>query len=268
MRKNKVSFFVSSDSKNGATNINSNNSKFTVELSDPLQIPSKAMNCELIVNDAAIFNSVPNIITGTNDKFYIDAPNTSDVITSYTITLDEGSYTLASLEEAIQADLESAGAKISDGSVISFSDDDAQQKVILNFTYASTVVDFTQADSFATMFGADSATYTAAAGASVTMPNRAKFNALNAFHINTDLVSKGMRINGSYRQTIASIPITEAPNDQIYYEPIRPHHIGANKNIGRILHRFTVWITDELGNDIDMTAEEWHFTMVLSWEEI
>ena len=64
------SYFFSSDTKTGASNVQKNGSTFTIQLNSPIMIPKGAINCEIGINSAAIWYVNPNIsVMLTNNKF-------------------------------------------------------------------------------------------------------------------------------------------------------------------------------------------------------
>ena len=62
-----ISLLVSSDKNLGASNLNSHGSSFEVQLDQPLEIPKAALNVSIEVQEATVWWSIPNIISGQND---------------------------------------------------------------------------------------------------------------------------------------------------------------------------------------------------------
>ena len=138
-----ISMIVSSDPNSGATNISSDGSYFEVQLQDGLKIPKDALNVNIAVEEATVWWVVPNIITGQNDKLYITGPDTSDVVQNYVITIPQGLYDLAGLNQAVLRELENAGAKIDPDPLITLTPDEPTQKVEIRFNYPTVEVNFT-----------------------------------------------------------------------------------------------------------------------------
>ena len=66
-----ITMIVSSDPDNGAVNRSSDGSYFEVQLQDGLNLPAEALNPTLCVEEATVWWTTPNIITGVNDRMYI-----------------------------------------------------------------------------------------------------------------------------------------------------------------------------------------------------
>lgn len=172
-----ISMIVSSDPINGATNISPDGSYFEVQLQDGLRIPKDALNVNISVEEATVWWSVPNIITGENDKLYITGPDTLDVIQNYVLTIPQGLYDLAGINEAMARELEAAGAKIDPEPLITLSPDEATQRVQMRFNYGLGVsIDFSQPDTPRIILGFDAQVYTPVPINPILAPNVAAFN--------------------------------------------------------------------------------------------
>ena len=75
-----ISMIISSDPLNGATNISSDGSSFTVNLQDGLKIPKTAVNVNISVEESTIWWTVSNIIGGVNDKMYITGQSKAAIV--------------------------------------------------------------------------------------------------------------------------------------------------------------------------------------------
>ena len=62
--------------------------------------------------------------------------------------------------------------------------------------------------------------YTGATDVVITGENIPKFNSLNYYLIQSNIVSNGIRINSKYQSIIAKIKITCEPNQQNIYDPM------------------------------------------------
>lgn len=65
---------VSSDPLGGARNVSADGSSFEVQLDQAFELPKDAINAQLSVQEATVWWTVPNILTGINDKMYIYGP--------------------------------------------------------------------------------------------------------------------------------------------------------------------------------------------------
>jgi hypothetical protein len=260
-----ISMIVSSDPNNGATNISSDGSYFEVQLQDGLKVPKDALNVNIAVEEATIWWSVPNIITGENDKVYITGPDTLDVVQNFVLTIPQGLYDLAGINEAIARELESAGAKIDPEPLITLSPDEATQKVQLRFNYATVSIDFTPNDTPRVILGFDSAVYTPVPENPLLAPNVAAFNQVNYFLIHSDLTNKGIRFNNNYNQTIGQVLIDVSPGSQIVSKPFNPARINAPELAGATRTNLRFWLTDDEDRRVNTNNEYWSARIVIHW---
>jgi len=260
-----ISMIVSSDPINGATNISPDGSYFEVQLQDGLSIPKDALNINISVEEATIWWSVPNVITGENDKMYITGPDTADVITNYIITLPQGLYDLSGINAAIARELEIAGAKIDPDPLITLSPDEATQRVQIRFNYATVSIDFTPNDTFRVILGFNSQVYTPVPDNPILAPNVAAFNRVNYFLIHSDLTNKGIRFNNNYNQTIGQVLIDVAPGSQIVSRPFNPAKINAQELAGTSRTNLRFWITDDEDRRVNTNNEYWSARVVIHY---
>tara|TARA_R110000772_G_scaffold53495_1_gene122398 strand:+ start:6641 stop:7498 length:858 start_codon:yes stop_codon:yes gene_type:complete len=273
--KEEISIIVSSDSKTGALSKSLDGSRFEIQLDgEGLHIPKDAMNVTVEVEEATIWWSIPNIITGENDKIYIygDSDDAVPVPQLYTITVPQGLYDLSALNLAILSELESQGARTLDGTgaslpLISMSADSSTQKVRLRFNYPNVYVDFTQANTMRDILGFNSAVYGPYAGApqNILADSTAQFNTVNYFLIHSDIVSKGVRFNNTYNQTIAQVLINVAPGSQIVSTPFNPARSGANELAGSRRTNLRFWLTDDQDRAINTNNENWSARIVIHY---
>lgn len=260
-----ISMIVSSDPINGATNISPDGSYFEVQLQDGLKVPKDALNVNISVEEATVWWSVPNIITGENDKIYISGPDTLDVVQNYVLTLPQGLYDLAGINEAIARELEAAGAKIDPEPLITLSPDEATQRVQMRFNYATVSIDFTQPDTPRIILGFDAQVYTPVPTNPILAPNVAAFNRVNYFLIHSDLTNKGIRFNNNYNQTIGQVLIDVAPGSQIVSRPFNPAKINAPELAGTTRTNLRFWLTDDEDRRVNTNNEYWSARIVIHY---
>jgi len=273
--KEEISIIVSSDYKAGATNRSSDGSRFEIQLDgDGLNIPRDAMNVTVEVEQATIWWSIPNIITGQNDKFYVygDSDDAVPVPQLYTLTIPQGLYDLSALNLAILSELESAGSRTTDGTgsslpLISMSADSSTQKVRLRFNYDNVYVDFSQPNTMREILGFNSAVYGpfATAPVNVLADSVAQFNSVNYFLIHSDIVSKGVRFNNVYNQTIAQVLIDVAPGSQIVSQPFNPARSNADELAGTKRSNLRFWLTDDQDRPVNTNNEDWSARIVIHY---
>ena len=84
-----IPLVLSSNVNNGATNKSSDGSTFSVDLDKPILVPKEAHHCYIQVQSATVWNTVPNIVEGVNDKFYFSYNGNN-----YVLTIEQGQYDL------------------------------------------------------------------------------------------------------------------------------------------------------------------------------
>lgn len=261
------SFIFDSDTANGAKNVSSDGSRFQVVLENSLGIPKNARNVNLSVNSANIWYSTPNIITGVNDKLYIDGPDKFDVTQTYVITIPQGLYDLSSLNDAIQDQLQNAGAKYDDYPLIDLSANTAEQKVIITLNYIAVIVDFTQSDTFRDILGFNSQILTTiSVPYNIIADNVARLNQIEYFLIQSDLTNNGIRINNRYSGNIARVVIDSPPGSLLVYEPRKPLEINCQNLANSNQSVFTFALTDQNGAAVDTNSELWSVQVTIRYK--
>lgn len=255
----------SSDPANGALNRSPSGAEFQVILQDGIKIPTDALNVTVSITEASIWWTIPNISTElNNDKMYITGFNVLDVPTNYIITIEKGLYDLNYLENTILRELENQGAKISPLPLINLQADESINKVILKLNYNGVSVNFAQTDTPRNILGFDALIYTNTPQIPSTLvaPNVAAFNSINYLLLHCDLLTKGIRINNKYSQTVSKIDIDTVPGSQIIYRPFNQVILNANELTGEYRNNINVWLTDDRDNLVDTNGE--YYSMMLN----
>jgi len=269
-----ISFLVSSDPNQGAINVSSDGSQFEIQLDDPIEIPKDALNVNVSVEEATVWWTVPNIITGVNDTFYVYGDDNQGVPVPqlFTVTIAQGLYDLTGLNNSLHSALESAGARVLDGSgnplpLISFSADTATQKVLARFNYTNVYIDFSQAQTPYEILGFNPIQYGAYVGAplNVLAPNVAAFNQVNYFLIASDLVQRGIRFNNRYNQIISQVLIDVSPGSQIVSTPFNPPKSKANELAGTKRTNMRFRLTDDQFRPVNTNSEYFTARIVIKY---
>ena len=239
------------DSSSGQQ-VSADGSRFQIQLDDPLQIPNNALSCYVSVQESTIWNTVPNILSGVNNHFYID-----EGAGFVDVTIPQGLYDLPSLESACDREYVSLGGTTG---LFAFVGDDSTQKVIIQINVAGVQIDLTQADTFRDIIGFDSQLVPAAPSVGYytqSAENVANFNTINYFLIHSDLVSEGIRFNNSYDQIIAKVSITTPPGSLIVDTPNVPPRSPASNLIGITKNVIRFRLTDQNGAAVNTAGESW-----------
>lgn len=256
-----TSDFVS-DPNNGAFNISALGSEFSINQTPPLIIPSNARNVYLSVLSATCWNSVPNVEVGVNDQFKITYS-----ATDYTVTIPTGLYSVDSLSAKISTLLFNLGLP---EDLIILLPDNSEQKVVIDFNYATTQIDFTIANSLRGLLGFDSRLVPAlptTAAVYETADSIAQFNNIEFFYIKClNLLTKGLRSNDNYSGIMAKIPIDVSAGSQIVYRPYFPAKIDANNLIGSSLNSLTFQLTDNRNRLVNTFGEKFSISIQIEYQ--
>lgn len=262
-----LTIIADSSVSNGARNKSAFGSFFEIQLENSLGIPTTARNINIAVNSAQVWYNSPNIITGTNDVIRISGPDTSNIKTTYDVIIPQGLYDLTSLENSIQDQLQNLGAKYDPSPLISLSADSALQKVVITLNYLDSEVDFTQAQSPRTLLGFDSQLLsTIAAPLNIIADNVAQLNNIQYYLISSDISRQGIRVNNTFNQVIARIPISAPPGSLLLYQPFKPTVVNSQHLAGSNQSIFHFRLTDQNGNEVDTVGEEWSLEITIRYK--
>ena len=263
---NEFSFVLSSNADNGATNITHNGSSFEILLTEPINIPREAYNLQLSAPVSTMWWNIPNINTGTNDLLNIKGYDNADVIKDFNIQIPQGLYKQTDLNQYIKNILIRQGAK-TDGkdTLIDFTPDQNNQRIVMTFKYPNTTVDFTSRQSIASMLGFENTVYTSATSTQFIAPLKGEFNSSEYYLLHCDLVNKGLVINGKYDNTIAQIYIDVPVGYQNISRPFNPPVIDCSNLKGTTRSKIKLWITDDKNQPINTNGEYFTARLVLSY---
>ena len=268
LQETEISLILNSDPASGSTRQSADGSQFEVDLLSSMRLPKEGLNCTISLEQASVWWVMPNIVSGVNDKMYITGPNVAGTTTAFTITIPQGLYDLASLDNTIQALLQNADAKISPFPIVSLSGDDATQKAVFLMNYTDVEIDFTQTDTPQGILGYDSRVVGPFTGAPQHefADNIASFNQISNFLIHTDLADEGLMLNNSYSQVIGQVLIDVNPGSQVNYQPTHAPKCSASRLLGSSRDSIRVWITDQSNNAINMNSENFSIRLTLRYQ--
>ena len=208
---------------------------------------------------------VPNIITGENDRLYITGPNQNDVVQSFICEIPQGLYDLPGIESAILTALENQGAKTTPEPLVSLTADDNTQRVRIRLNYTDSAIDFIPPQTPRDILGFGPQLISRPPTVH-TAQSVAKFNQVNYFLIHSDLVSRGIRFNNTYNQTIMQVTIGVSPGSQIVSTPFNPPRVDAQNLAGATLNRVKFWLTDQQNRSVSTNGEDWSVRIAIRWE--
>ena len=270
-----LNLLVTSDPSQGARNVSKNGSRFSIKLEDPIELPEGALNPVICVEEATVWWTVPNIITGENDKLYVTGPTQANPLITQTsiLTIPLGLYDASGLNETVQNLLENAGFQTTSGTpaisrpVFTITTDEATSRIILRFEYSTVSINFTPNDTPRDILGFDNLVYGPymLAPQNIPAPFVAQFNTVNYFLIHTDLCDNGIRFNNQYNNTVAQVLINVAPGSQIISTPFNPAQSSADKLVGTKIDTFNVWLTDDKQREVNTNSEYFTARLVIRW---
>ena len=283
--KKQFDILVSSNPVLGANNVRNNGGTFTVNFEDNgLDIPSNAENVSLQVINSELWYNEPNVITGVNDQLDFTYQETGGVLVESTITFDEGLYLVDDIQLALErgvSDLVAAGTLtdniFKDGKLrIQFGADNPRSRVSLDFTIDGSNTygmscNFSSARSIGKLLGftnpplqpiTPSATETHFIG-----DQNPQFNTFNYYLLQSNIVSKGMRIGPTFDTIIAKILVQAKPNSQIMYSPTIPALIDASSLKGSNRRDYTFTLLDDKKNVINTRGEFWSAQIRISYDQ-
>ena len=274
--KKQFDILVSSNPVLGANNVRNNGGTFTVNFEDNgLDIPSNAENVSLQVINSELWYNEPNVITGVNDQLSFTFKTVE-----YTITFDEGLYLVDDIQLALER---KAAAAVADDTIfkdgklrIQFGADNPRSRVSLDFTIDGTNTyslscDFSSATSIGKLLG-----FTNIPGSPiVAVPTdthfigdqNPQFNTFNHYLLQSNIVSKGMRIGPTFDTIIAKILVQAKPNSQIMYSPTIPALIDASSLKGSNRRDYTFTLLDDKKNVINTRGEFWSAQIRISYDQ-
>lgn len=261
-----IPLFLSSDT-NESSNIiskSSDGSTFTVLMQPSLSIPSTAKNIKVYTPETKFWYAFKNISSAkANNKLYIT--DNVGIPTKYTLTVDDGLYSLSELENALNYQIISAGLP---SGTLQLTPDNATGKVVFTLTTGYQI--YFGSNSMYTLLGCTNLQKIPAAGLTTgtyneKAPNAATFSSLTSVLFHCSLVSNSI-LNGRGSDVIASI----SPNVDVGSLQIdRPYNvikIPANNLQNLTINQVTISITDQLGVLLDTNSETYAITVVVEYE--
>lgn len=229
---------------------------FSIRLTNPIDIPVDALDCELALHSATIWNSSPNIVTAVN-KLYIIYNSAN-----YVLTIPQGLYSLDHLQVVV-AELLVQTSLPADLFVLTGSE--TTQKIKIQYNYLNCQIDFTHLDSIYDLLGFNKRISPVGLVDQLTKfdigENTANFNQVNGYYIICEtLVNNGVSVNSSSYSILGQIPITSPPNSIINYETTTPLFISCDHLIGKQIYDLDFRI---ISTDLKQVTipEHWQFTL-------
>ena len=263
MTEVQIPILVSSNEASGAYNVPTERNKFDVNFNQEMNIPREAKNITVEVSNATIWYTSFNISAALqNNIFALDVFGEQ----IWTVTIPDGLYDLSSFSHAINVGLVNQGLI---SNIVTFTGDNATQKVIINYSVSGLRVDFTVINSCRSVLGFGEAVYPVAyttATQSIYGDTTANFNSLDYFLLHSDIVGGGIPDNGKSTSVVARVLITSPPGNQLIFEPRNPIRIPSQQLAGSSISRMHCWVTTQDSVSLpDLNNEEFSILFVIRY---
>lgn len=230
-------------------------------LQEDFRLPANAGNVTVEVNTATVWYNTYNI-TSKNNEFQclrVGGP-------AYVLLIPPGLYSFDALNTELQSQLNVIG--IQNYRLVA---NQPNQRVYESFTVQPNglIQTFWGPGTFYELLGFDlgrATIYPNVAPAAYIGDRTARFNTVDYYLIHSSLVSRGIRTNGTFLQTIAQVPITQPPGSELYYNPMNPVKTSARELEGAVVSQVTCLLTDSNNNPVNTQGEAFTVGVVIRWE--
>jgi len=216
--------------------LTSNTSDFTTNIYPPIQLDD---DWQVGLMNFSVYNNIQNITTKNNIfKYSID-----NGVTWTTITLTPGSYEIDAINSEINRLM-----TINGDTGITISANSITRRSVVDIKPATTKVDFTVANSLASLLGFGSVVLSTRYNVS---PNPVDIITINRILVNCDIIGNSY-LNNSPFPAIYSFPInvntgerfTEQPNNIVYFPVVK-----------FLVDSIKLWVSDQDGNAINLGGQ-------------
>jgi hypothetical protein len=223
-------------------------STVTIDLKTPLDTYKK--RCRVL--SSAFWYSFPNISDELGNRVI---EFTYDFVL-YTLTLEEGIYSITDIEETLEEFFEINSLP---KQLFQIIPDEATNKITLKVkTALAFIFDFeTNNTLFKTYLGFVGFT-AGAVDYLYESTNRANLNLNNSLYINVSFASGNYYNQNAGSNIVATVPLNKPPNTLIYTENSTP---VTSECTGGLISKFTIWITNESGVLLNMAGEDWNIVL-------
>ena len=258
---NTLDVLISSNPALGAENITNNGSSISLHMDEKIGIPPEAKNVALSVIGAEVWYNIPNITSINNGfRFMING-------LTYNMTIPTGLYSGATIPDMILSTITESGTpNLPTGDWFILEGNEALNKMTFKINADAVNKGFSMIwtqSSIADILGfTTNSTVNTSTDIAENIP---KFNAVNYFLLQSDIVHNGISTNGQHNNIIAKILIDVSPNSQILYRPSTPNHIQSPELAGTSRRDFRFNLLDDQMNPLDTRGEFWSAHLRISW---
>ena len=260
-------FLMSSNAQLGAINKNSLGSQFSINFDVPYLYESKAKSITMEVLEVECFFNQPNISVAINNyRVEVTGQNNLNVLITAVISIPDGLYDPATLNNALQTELINAGIATDQ---IVFTGNQATNKIDITLNSAGAEINFNNVNyhGMADLLGFPYQTFTAVlAGEVFSSTLDPTFNKLQYFLITSNITSNGTTFNGKASSIISRVLITGSANFQLINEPQHPYSHDLTYMKGRTIRSLTFELRDDLLQLVETRGENWSLRYRLVYE--
>ncbi len=242
-------------------------SGFTVTLEVPLIISEKSKYAWITVYNATVWNNTFNIVLNVNDQIEVEYFD-GFITVNHTLLVPSGLYDLQHLQAAVVREFIRVGLP---DDLFILVPDTSTERVIFQFNYSGIQIDMTDGGTprnFRGILGFNSRLIPAVPTTGIQFEEGdvvAAFNTTNYYLLHSDLIHRGIRINGIYQQTIALVNIDVKPGSQINYNPQVTPRIPANELIGTKRKTIEFWLTNNNNKRVDTNGQSWSVSLIVHY---
>lgn len=259
-----ISIILDSNPATGAIERTADGSAFSVQLNEPLMIPSNAINPILDVEESAIWYSSPNIFssgTKQNNGFQIRDLNVGP--TNYNLTIPSGLYSVITIQNAMNYAIQQALGITTN--VIQLVSNESLGKIEMILA-SGFELDFIAPSSLGPILGFQTG-ITYVSGTVNVGQFTPVINSVNFYLVQCDLVSDGIRFNNQYRQIIESVLIDVPPRDLIITRPFNPPTIDLSMLAGNPRSKIRVQLLTDSFEPANTDGEYYYIRLAIRWLE-
>lgn len=264
-----LTFLVDSNPSTGATNINALGSEFTVNMQPALHVPAYATNISVIVKNAIVWFVTPNVVKDVNDRINITYNGIM-----YPLQIPVGLYDVDTLSNKINSIIHFQSNNVVPIDLIKLLPDIAENKVVIQFNYYNTEIDFTVQNSIRQVLGFSPQVlvgYTGPGDGPIPFyfegDLTARFNTTDYYLIRcSSLLSTGIQFNNDFSGIMCRIDVRGNINSKIDYDPNQVPIIPAPRLRNCSLSELTFQLVNQNGELVDTRGEYWSVLFELHFD--
>jgi hypothetical protein len=255
---------VSNNPAIGAQRVSDDGATFTIRVDGGLGVPDTAKNVNVSVINADLWNNSPNVVEGKNTIEF----KTNSVDPWKSVDIPPGLYDGSSIGDAI-LDALRGHPELPDDLGITIEPVEASGVMKITFTIVENSIGFFaysilrfKFNEVGVLLGFPNEITAAPVLTSQTEP---RFNTLNYWLIQSDIVPQGIPVNGQYDAILAKITSDVESNFQVLYEPINPGMVPAQHLAGSAKSTYIFSLINDSFRPVNTRGEFWAAQLRISY---